>query len=223
MPAANDKRCVILGGGGHARVLIDTLQVSGAAVPFAILDPDTVRWGTEMFGVPIIGGDDRLPDVIRQGATCFTVGLGSVGNTRPRQELFAFGLSYKLEPLTIIHPTAVVSPRTQIGAGSHILPCAIVNAGAIIGQNVIVNSGAIVEHDCVLADHIHIATGAKLASTVRIGTGAHIGAGAVVRQRITIGEGAVVGAGAVVVKDVLPHTTVIGVPAHLLNNRSTRS
>ncbi|MCC7449920.1 MAG: NeuD/PglB/VioB family sugar acetyltransferase [Anaerolineae bacterium] len=216
------KRCVILGGGGHARVLIDTLHVSGAAIPFAILDADATRWGTEMFCVPIVGGDDRLPDVIRQGADCFTVGLGSVGNTRPRQKLFELGLSYNLEPLTIIHPTAVLSPRAQIGAGSHVLPCAIVNAGAIIGQNVIVNSGAIVEHDCVLADHIHIATGATLASTVHIGTGAHIGAGAVVRQCITIGEGAVVGAGAVVVKDVPPYITVVGVPAHPLNTQSGR-
>jgi len=84
-----------------------------------------------------------------------------------------------------------------------------------LGVNVIINSGAVVEHDCVVGDHVHVATGAHLAGAVRIGAGAHIGIGATVKQGIAIGANAVVGAGAVVVKDVLPDTLVVGVPARL--------
>jgi UDP-perosamine 4-acetyltransferase len=208
--------CVILGGGGHARVLIDSLQASGIAVPYAVLDPDRSLWGESLLGVPIVGDDSLLPEMRSRGANCFAVGLGSVGDNRQRQRLFELGLSNELEPLTVIHPAAVCSQWANIGPGSQLFPVSIINAGAILGANVIVNSGAIVEHDCVLGDHVHIATGAHLASTVRVGRAAHISVGAAVRQCLTIGEGAIVGAGAVVVKDVEPDTVVVGVPARPL-------
>lgn len=217
MPVQLEKKplCVILGGGGHARVLIDCLRESGIAQPFSILDSDSSKKGKELLGVPILGGDDLLPQLVGRGVTHFVVGLGSVGDHRPRQRLFELGLAHYLEPLTVIHPSAVCSKEAKIGRGSQLLPRSIVNAGSKIGENVIINSGAIVEHDCLIGDHAHIATGAKLASAVRVGTGAHIGIGATVRQKISIGEGAIVGAGAVVVKDVEAHTTVVGVPARI--------
>jgi len=208
-------RCVILGGGGHARVLIDCLQASGLAQPYAILDSDPSKKGKELLDVPILGGDELLPELRKQGVTHFVVGLGSTGDSRPRQRLFEWGLSHHLEPLTVIHPSAVCSKGASIGRGSQLFPRSIVNSGSKIGENVIVNSGAIVEHDCMIDDHTHIATGAQLASTVRVGKGAHIGIGASVKQGITIGEGAIVGAGAVVVKDVELHTVVAGVPARV--------
>ena len=212
-------RCVILGGGGHARVLIDCLQTSGVAEPYAILDSDPSKKGKELLGIPILGGDDLLPQLAGRGVTHFVVGLGSTGDNRPRQHLFERGLSHHLEPLTVIHPSAVCSKEAKIGRGSQLFPRSVVNAGSEVGENVIVNSGAIVEHDCLIGDHTHIATGAQLASAVRVGKGAHIGIGASVKQGVTIGEGAVVGAGAVVVKDVLPHVVVIGVPAHPQSER----
>lgn len=208
--------CIILGGGGNARVLIDTVQAIGSAKIMGILDPDGSRWGKKMLGVPILGDDNLLPELLRQGVNHFVIGLGSTGNNRPRQRLFEFALSHHLEPLTVIHPHAMLSAWAKVGRGSQLFPGSIVNAGAIVGENVIVNSGAIVEHDCILGNHVHVATGAKLASTVHVGTGAHIGAGATVKQCITIGANAIVGAGAVVVKDVAPETVVVGVPARVL-------
>lgn len=207
--------CVILGGGGHAKVLIDALQMSGAAIPRAVLDPDPSRWGQSLWGVPILGGDDLLPELKGRGIGYFTVGLGSVGDSQPRKRLFDLGVSFHLKPLSVIHPSAVFSRRVKMGEGSQIFPGSVVNAGAALGVNVIINSGAVVEHDCVVGDHVHVATGAHLAGAVRIGAGAHIGIGATVKQGIAIGESAVVGAGAVVVKDVLLHTLVVGVPARL--------
>jgi sugar O-acyltransferase (sialic acid O-acetyltransferase NeuD family) len=208
--------CVILGGGGHAQVLVDSMQLSGAAIPHAILDGDRSRRGQTILGVPILGGDDLLPELVSRGVNCFTVGLGGIGDNRPRQRLFELGLSYGLEPLTVIHPTAICSQWVEIGSGSQVFPGSIINAGAKLGRNVIVNSGAIVEHDCILQDHVHVATGARLASTVEVGVGAHIGVGALVKQCLTIGEGVIVGMGAVVVKDVSPHTVVVGSPARPL-------
>lgn len=210
-------RCVILGGGGHARLIIDCLKESGAAVPMAVLDSDRALWGKDLLGVPVKGGDDLLAAMAKTKGLRFVVGLGGVGDNGPRARLFALGLSRGLKPLTVIHPSAVLSRSAVVGEGSVLAPGAIVNAAAVLGRNVIVNSGAIVEHDCVVRDHAHVATGAVLASTVRVGAGAHIGAGAVVRQGLTIGEDAVVAAGAAVVKDVAPRSVVGGVPARPLN------
>ncbi len=206
-------RCVVLGGGGHARVLIECLRASKTALPQAVLDADQSRWGSEVLGVPIRGGDDLLPDLWREGIRHFVVGVGGIGDNEPRRQLFELALRQGLTPLRVCHPSAVCSPSAIIGEGTVILPHAVVHAGARIGVNVIVNTAAVVEHDCAIGDHVHVATGATLCSTVRVGALAHIGAGAVVRQCASIGEGALIGAGAVVICDVAPHTTVVGVPA----------
>lgn len=205
--------CVFLGGGGHARVLIDLMREAGLGDPHGILDADATRWGRDLDGVPILGGDDLLSQLPGRGVTSFVVALGSIRDTAPRRRLFSLALEHGLEPLTLRHPSAVCSAVASLGPGCQLLAGSIVNAGASLGANVIVNSGAIVEHDCVLGDHVHLATGARLASSVNVGAGAHIGIGAVVRQCLSIGEGAVVGAGAVVVRDVATATTVVGVPA----------
>jgi len=212
--------CVILGGGGHARVLIDCIQMIGRIKLVGILEHDRTRWGQELMNIPILGGDDLLAEISARGVNCFVVGVGGTGNNQPRQRLYDMGLANHLKPLTIVHPAAVCSRWAKVGAGSQLLPGSIINAGAVIGMNVIVNSGAIVEHDCVVGNHVHIATGAKLASTVRVGDGAHIGAGATVRQCLTIGERAIIGAGAVVVKDVVADTVVAGVPARPLRREN---
>ena len=211
------KKCVILGGGGHAKVLIDILQFQSQDVSIrGILDRNTEFWGSNIYGVPILGGDDLLPGLISEGVNCFVVGLGGVGNNNPRQRLFEFGLACHLQPYTVIHPNALISRFATITPGAQLFPGAIINAGARIGQNVIVNTGSIVEHDCEIMEHVHIASGAKLAGAVKVGVGVHIGAGATILQCVTIGEYTVIGAGAVVLKDVPPRSVFVGVPARPL-------
>jgi sugar O-acyltransferase (sialic acid O-acetyltransferase NeuD family) len=209
-------RCLILGGGGHARMLIDCIQMTGLAELVGILEVNPARWGESMYGVEIKGGDDLIGEMIFQGVTHFVVGVGGTRDNRPRQVLFNLGLESGLEPLTVKYPGTFVSPHATIGEGCHLMPMSVVNAGAVLGMNVIVNSGAVVEHDCVIDDHVHIATGAKLSGMVTVGSGTHVGAGATIRQNIAIGSNSVVGAGAVVVKDVPDNVTVVGVPARVL-------
>ena len=216
-PKPSLPRCVILGGGGHARVLVDCIRESRLAEIEGVLDSDASIHGGRVLDAPILGGDELLGGLAADGVTHFVVGLGGVRDNRPRMRLFELGLRFGLAPLTVRHPSAVVSRWATVGPGCQLLPGSIVNAGASLGKNVIVNSGAIVEHDCVIGDHAHIATGARLASGVRAGAGVHLGAGATVRQGIVIGERAVVGAGAAVIRDVAAGAMVVGVPARPLD------
>lgn len=205
--------CVVLGGGGHAAVVIDAMLAGKGPQPFAILDADPNAEGSEVLGVLVRGDDSSFAQLTEEGATFFVVGLGSVADGQPRRQLFEQGIAAGLSPLTVIHPGAVVSPSSEIGAGTIILAGAVVNARSRIGDNVIINTGAIVEHDCEIDDHAHICPRACLGGDVRVGEIGHIGIGAVVKQGINIGAGAIVGAGSVVTGDVETGMTVTGVPA----------
>lgn len=206
---------VILGAGGHAAVLIDCLGPP-EDVAIAILEREPQRWGEMVLGVPIVGGDETIGELVERGATHFLVGVGSVGSTALKRRLWALGIKAGLEPLEVRHPSAIISPRASLGPGCQLLAGCVVGTSARLGADVLVNSGAMVEHDCQIGDHVHLATGARVTSTVRIGEGAHIGAGATVRQCLSIGAEAVVGAGAVVVDDVAEGAVVAGVPARPL-------
>jgi len=205
-----------LGAGGHAKVVIEILRLDSRYRLIGLLDPNPEFANTNVLGVPIIGHDDCLPYLKKQGVDHFFVGLGSVGYMVPRKRLYELGRSMNMTPVDAIHPRSIVSSSALIGPGVTIGANSIINACAQLGENVIVNTGAIVEHDCLIGNHVHVATGAILTSTVVVGDATHIGAGAIIRQCIRIGENVIVGAGAVVVKDVSSGTVVVGVPAHEL-------
>ena len=208
------KKCIIIGGGGHARVLIDSINASGVAEIVGILDRATKTHGKKLDGVPVLGDDTIIKRIsTAHKAGYFAIGVGSTSDNTLRAKLFDMCIKAGLKPLTIVHPTAFIASSAKIGEGCQIQPLAAICAGAVLGTNVIVNTSAVVEHDCRVASHVHIATGAKLAGGVKLGEKAFVGAGSVIRQGIIIGVGAIVAAGAVVVKDVAAGVAVAGVPA----------
>ena len=200
------------GAGGHAKVVIEILRSMREYEIVGLLDT-RIEPRTNVVGVEVLGDDSLMAELKGRGIEHAFIGVGSVGDTTSRQQLYEKVVGAGFQIVTAIHERAVVSLTAQIGVGPTIMAGAIVNANAVIGENVIVNTGAIVEHDCVIGDHTHIATGARLAGGVQVGPGSHIGIGAVIRQEIKIGAGAIVGAGAVVVRDVPAGKTVMGVPA----------
>ena len=215
-------KVVGLGAGGHAKVVIEILRSHKSYELIGLLDPKPELQGRSVLGVPVLGDDDLLSALKRDGICHFFVGLGSIGDTRPRQRLFELALQHGMKPVDAVHLQAIISPSAELGEGVTIMAGTVINACARLGANVIVNTGAVVEHDCVIGDHVHIATGAQLASTVQVGDGAHIGAGATVLQCVRIGENAIVGAGAVVIRDVPPGVTVVGCPARVLQRKEQK-
>lgn len=205
--------CVILGAGGHARVVLDALLARSRWSRFVVVDRDPSLAGRQVSGVPIVGDDDALVHAGDNGFTHFIVGVGGIGDNEPRRRLFERGLAAGLDPASVIHPAACLATSSEIGAGTAVLAGAVVNPDAAIGCNVVLNTGCIVEHDARIGDHAQVSPGAVVLGGVSVGRLAYVGAGAVVIQGVRIGHGAVVGAGAVVLSDVPDGARAVGVPA----------
>ena len=213
MKSDDKNTCVVIGAGGHARVVLDILLNSRPEMRLILLDAEQSRWGSKMMGVNIVGGDNLLPELYQRGASNAIVALGATRGGSLRKRLFDTSLAIGFSPVEVIHSTAVCSKWAELGSGVQIFAFAVINAGARVGRNTIINTGAIIEHDCFVEDHVHIATAARLCGGVRIGETAHIGAGAILREGVKVGAKAVVGAGAVVIHDVAEATVVAGCPA----------
>ena len=205
------RKVVLLGAGGHAKVVIEILRMNGDCEIVGLLNRDVATRSLD--GISVLGDDSMLPQLRSEGVAHFLVTVGSIGHATPRRSLYEYARSLGMTAHSAIHPQTVISPSAKIGPGATITAGAVISTGAVLGENVIVNTGAIVEHDCAVADHAHVSTGARLCGGVHVGVECHIGAGATVRQQVSIGERAVVGAGAVVIRDVADGTTVTGVPA----------
>ena len=202
---------VILGSGGHARVVADACARAGRSVA-GFLDPE-VRPGDRRGDLEVLGNDGLLADARFMREHDFIVG---VGDQRERIRLAREVNDRGGQLTSLIHPSAVMAPGIPIGAGSVILAGAVVNVGTKIGRCVIIHSNATVDHDGQLEDGIQVCPSAALAGEVTCRREAFIGIGARVIQGRTIGERAVVGAGAVVIEDVPPDVTVVGNPARIV-------
>ena len=168
-------KIVIVGGGGHGRVVADILQSMVGMEPVAFALPDADSGATGHFGLPIIG-EETLVDVEHHGIVV------AVGDNRVRQKLYERFSGQGENLVTAIHPSAIIASDVELGDGCMICPGVIINTGAIIGNNVILNTGSIIEHECVVGDHSHVAPGAKLAGEVSVGDGVFVGLGANIIQ-----------------------------------------
>lgn len=202
-------KLLIIGAGGHAKVVIDVARAAGFE-PIAALDPVAV--GQICNGVEVLGSDTMAPEIFASGTSMAAIAIGENRlRCRIAEHLQTIGFTFP----RLVHPTAVVSGSAKIGVGTIVMSNAVVNADASIGDFVIVNSSAIVEHDCVLGRGAHVAPGTCLGGGVRVGCGALIGIGSVARPRSIIGDFAVVGAGSTIISDIPADCIAMGSPARL--------
>lgn len=206
---------VVIGAGGHAKVVLATLAALGLPVE-VVLDDDPQSWGETLMGAEILGPVDRLANLEVRRAVV------AVGANRARQRLVNH-LEARIPDLhwmVVVHPSAVVHPTAVLGPGTVVMAGAVVQPDARLGAHSIVNTGASVDHDCAGGDFVHVAPGVRLGGNVHLGEGAFLGIAAAAVPGARVGAWAVVGAGATVVREIPPGVTAIGTPARPREGRS---
>jgi sugar O-acyltransferase (sialic acid O-acetyltransferase NeuD family) len=197
---------LVVGAGGHSKVVIATLREAGHRVA-GVFDDNPALWGQSVLGGPVLGPLSKLPD--RAPATAVL----AVGDNDIRRNLARRlpGLKW----ITVVHPRAYVHASVKLGAGTVVCAGAVIQPDTLIGEHCIINTSASVDHDGLIGDFVHIAPGAHLAGGVAVGHGTLVGIGACVTPGVTIGADSIVGAGAVVIRSLPDGMTAVGVPARI--------
>ncbi len=195
-------RLVIIGAGGHGKVIADIAMKNGYT-DISFVDDNA---NGDCMGFPIIGSSSAIHS-LNDGKTDFVIGIGSNAVRKKIAE------SYDVNWVTLIHPSAQIAIGVSIGRGTVIMAGAVVNVCASVGIHCIINTCAVVEHDNSIEDFVHISPGVRLAGAVSVGELTWIGIGASVINNVAICSNCIIGAGAVVVKEMNASGTYVGVPA----------
>lgn len=203
------RQLLIIGAGGHAKVVIDTAQAAGQEI-LGLVDDNSKLWGQALLGIPILGGRNLIHTYPNAQL------IHGIGANAVRKQL---AMEYAdCNWTTLIHPRAYVAKSATVGKGTVVFAQAVIQPHALVGNHCIVNTAATVDHDCVISDYVHLGPGTHLAANVKIEQGAFLGAGAVGIPGAKIGEWSTIGAGGVVTSSIPSHTLAVGVPASVIKH-----
>ncbi|HPP06011.1 MAG TPA: acetyltransferase [Syntrophorhabdaceae bacterium] len=199
------KDIIIIGAGGHSKVVIATALECGFNIN-SILDDDPLKWGKYIMGFKINGPILSYSDSTNNAVM-------AIGDNKTRKDLVK--KLDKFNWVTLIHPHAYIHPSSKIGKGTVVFAGSIIQPDVNLGEHCIVNTGATIDHDCTIENFVHIAPGVNIAGGAYIGEGAFLGIGSKVIGLKTIGKWSIVGAGGIVTEDIPSRVAVKGVPARI--------
>jgi UDP-perosamine 4-acetyltransferase len=205
---------IILGGAGHAKVVIEIVRALGCYEIVGCLSATPRQ--VHVLDVPVLGNDGELTKLFDRGVRYAAV---AIGDNATRLRLGKRLLSAGFAAPVLVHPSATVSPSATLGSGTVVMGGAVINARCSIGSFVIINTLAAIDHDCVLYDGVHIGPRSALAGDVQVGERAFMGIGSCAVPNSKIGEDSQVGAGGIVVTSIPPRVVAVGVPARVLRSR----
>lgn len=204
---------IIVGAGGHGRVVLDIFRQAHDIDPVGFLDGNPQLRGKRIDGVEVLGGLADIPSLLEDGVDSAIVAIGDNATRNMYAQTLA---SHGLALVNAIHPKASIADTAKLGRNVVVAAGALVCAHCRISDSCIVNTGSIVDHESFIGRAAHVCPGSRLAGRVIVEDFAFVGIGATIVQCLTIGRGATVGAGAVVLRNVEPFTTVVGVPARCI-------
>ncbi len=204
---------IIIGGGGHAKVLISILK---RIVRYEIAGYTDIEDKGEILGVRWLGNDSIVSSLFNKGITNAVMGIGQIKNSDSRKKAVKYLKSSGMNFPVIISPNTIIGEDVSFGEGTVVFDGAIIHPGTKIGDFGIINTSAVIEHDCIIGDFAHVAPGAVLNGGVRLGDNCLVGSNATIIQYKNICNDCIIAAGAVVTDDIKEKGTYTGVPAKII-------
>ncbi len=204
---------VLIGAGGHGRVVLDIIRSAGIHNPIGFIDAEPQLTGKSVGGIPVLGEANLLAKLRSQKIKGAII---SIGDNSTRKSYARKLLDDGFELVNAIHPRSIVSPTAILGKNVVVAAGAIIGTDTQVADSAIINSGAVIGHECEIGEVCHVCPTAALAGRVRIGEEAFIGLGCKIIQCMQIGSKSIVGAGAVVIEDVPDGATAVGIPARII-------
>jgi len=198
---------VIYGSGQHSYVVVEIAKQLGHKVSF-LLDQKS---GRSVYGIPVFKFEQH--NFINCSDTKFLV---AIGDNNIRTKVYKKLLTFKLEPMNLIHPKSIVSESSHINDGTVVMGGVTINSETLISQNCIINTNSSIDHHCIIGDNVHICPGVHLAGNVHVGDNTMLGIGSCVIPGIHIGSHCVIGAGTVVINHIPDFSLVVGVPGKIV-------
>jgi UDP-perosamine 4-acetyltransferase len=208
-----DRPVIILGGGGHATVILSLLQSLNAKV----IGFTNLEKSVSLLNAVSFLGDDSIILKYNSKDIFLALGIGSLTNNSARQDTYEKFLNFGYEFPPIVHSSAIVDSTCNLSSGAQIMAGVILQPHVEIGENSIINTGATIDHHSKIGRHSHIAPRSTICGQVNIGESSFVGAGSTIINNINIGNRAIVGAGCTVIQDVEEDGLALG---HRMTMRS---
>lgn len=202
-------KLLILGAGGHGKVVADIASLMNLWEEISFLDDRTDL--SEVNGFKVIGRFDDYIKFLDEYSNAFV----AIGNNTLRLKWIDILERAGFKIPILKHPQSIISKTSYLEAGVVVMPGAVVNTSSIIKRGCIINTGSTIDHDSVLDEGVHISPGAHLGGGVLVGNSSWICIGASISDHIRIGKHSIVAAGSVVIEDVDDFVMVAGVPAKI--------
>jgi UDP-perosamine 4-acetyltransferase len=216
MTSKKKNKIIIVGAGGHARVVASILEYHSNFQTIGIAGRDESELGKTVSKYKVILTWDELCNIKKQGIDYVAL---AIGDNTERAGMFEYVRESGLTVPTLVHPNAFIEKKVILNEGILVCAGAILACEVVIGVNSIINTGAIIDHETNLGNHVHVGPGTVICGRVKAGDNCFIGAGSRVIDKIKIGYNVVVGAGSVVTKNIPDNVTAAGVPCRIISSR----
>lgn len=210
------KKVIIIGSGGHAKVVIDIINEinkKNKDIDIIGITSKSLSVGELFFGLPVLGNDDIIEGYRGKENYFLAMGLGGFKDNFLREKVFNAMVGLGMRFLNVIHPSAVISETVVFGQGVTIFPGVILNTEVEIGDNTIIATGSSIDHETIIEENVLVSAGVTVGAYAIIGKRSLIALGANVVSGVKIGVDVLVAAGAVVVNDISDNKKVFGIPA----------
>lgn len=203
------KKLILIGAGGHAAELRDYIRHNNQRPEresidvLGYIDDNPSTYEHYGFEEPFLGSIQE--HIVREDCEY----LMAIANLKFRKPIIEEFIVNGAKLTGFIHPTAIISPSSQIDPTVVISHNASVGPKVKIGRFNMLNSRCTIGHDTQIGEFNFISPQVALSGNTQVGNGNLIGTNAATIPGVTIGDDNIIGAGTILFRDIDSNKTIV--------------